>query len=135
MPISRHNDLSLEHIVHCVITSRLYSCHLWIFGFCKTCLICAGIIARPGGIIGSESKDEMAEGNQSTPKYSEDDMQRLLAAKDREAKAKMKAQEAKWRMARYALYTLQRKRIMRDCSKVCRACNAWQSTHLEDHGY
>lgn len=87
----------------------------------------------------------MGQENQSIPKYSKD-VQQILAAKDREAKdreaklkadfdAKLKAQEAKSRVTTYALYTLQRIRIMRDCPKVCRACNAWQSTHLDDHGY
>ena len=46
-----------------------------------------------------------------------------------------KAQEAKNNITTYALFVLQRQRIMRNSTGSCRSCSAWNKSHLEDHGY
>ena len=46
-----------------------------------------------------------------------------------------RAREAKNNITTYALFVLQRQRIMRNSTGSCRSCSAWNKSHLEDHGY
>jgi hypothetical protein len=67
---------------------------------------------------------------------SPEDMAKALAEAEARAEARGAAkQKAKSDVQRYFLYVLQRQRIMRNCSRVCRSCDAWTSTHLSDFGY
>ena len=66
------------------------------------------------------------------PTYTAAQVEEMLA----EAEAKGRSEEsAKEAMKMYALYVLQRHRIMCNRSRVCRSCTAWYHTHLEDFGY
>jgi hypothetical protein len=63
---------------------------------------------------------------------SPEDMAKALAEAEARGAAK---QKAKSDVQTYVLYIIQRQRIMRNSSRVCRSCDAWTSTHLSDFGY
>ena len=80
--------------------------------------------------------------NQPTT-YTAAQLEKMLA--DAEAKGEAKArseaeamasqERAKEAMTRYALYLMQRHRIISNRSRNCRSCTAWHHTHVEEFGY
>ena len=89
-------------------------------------------VPRPGAPLNSFARVGKQAMSDKNLNMSPEDMAIALAEAEARGAAK---QKAKSDVQTYDLYVIQRQRIMRNCSRVCRSCDAWTSTHLSDFGY